>query len=228
MTELLKNPDDDPIAQLEIMLREDIDFTRTISIVSNDITNLAELYRLRKRYGQGSNENRAFYVSPLMNEVTAIHSRFVELCARYRVDPNRPDDTNKALFAMIEDELALEVYNMNKKIKFGDTIAVSSALVVDLRDDGDEPGIFTVNADHKLTGTFVRPVVGPLPDDAYVFNDDDDALAPIGVGLCLSDLILVDETGESHHNECGKYVVVALGTIGLLVEKLHFQDDPEH
>lgn len=217
---------DDLFAQLVDQLGKDDAFVDAMSAANEDMDELAAVAAAPRLTVEG--ESRPYYTEPLTDVGEDIHREFLALCAEHSIDPN----TAMAEFADLNDvaqEIALLVYAMKDRLWLGDTIAASRALVLDLGDEDDE-GMISVTSiaeDHTLVGAFGGPVIGPLPDEALALTGDGDAPIPIGVGLRLEHPALMDASGELDLDVFDGDVVVALGTIGLKLERLRFFDQQD-
>lgn len=97
--------------------------------------------------------------------------------------------------------------------------------MLDLREEDDDAvGVTSIGGDEKIIGSFMSPVIGPLPDEVSVLTADGTTPLPMGVGLRVSDPVLVDKYGEPHSDFFKGDVVIALGTVGLQLERFHFLD----
>lgn len=172
--------------------------------------------------------SRPNYTTTIDEIGQAIYDEYHELCRLYGADVHHPEQTPEA-FSQVQDEIAMFVYSLKHDLWAGDTVAAIHALVVDMRrDDDDSLGVVSLSEGETLVGKFARPVIGPMPDEMSIFTLGESGDPPIGIGLMLDHPLIVEESGEAHADAFeGTEVIVALGTIGLGLHKITYQDDQD-
>ena len=74
-------------------------------------------------------------------------------------------------------------------------------------------------------GTFVAPTIGPMPDESHALAGDGDKLPPIGVGMVMENVMVIDERYRVETDVfADRAIIVALGTVGLKLDKYYFLD----
>ncbi len=164
--------------------------------------------------------------------VQTIYDAFAAACDEYGVDRNNEPDITADDDALVRRKVALACYAAKHDIYAGDIISATDALLVEVQlSDGPaaaEAGVVTLPVGKRIMGRFTGPVTGPLPDEAYALVGDGMQDPPYGVGLVL-DNCEVSGGSEPVDTElfAGRRVIIALGTIGLRVQKYHLADTSE-
>ena len=217
----------DPFDELVASLRHDDDYTASIEELNAQFIGV-EQQEARDKHPGLFGQDRPNYNTPISDVGQAIYEKFIELCGEYGVDINRPELTPEA-FEEIHQEIALFVYGLKREIWLGDTISVQQALVVDMRrEEDDAMGVVGISDGEALVGKFAGPVIGPMPDEMSALTRGELGDPPIGIGLILEHPVIVEDSGEAHADVFdGSQVIVALGTIGLSLHKITYQDDQD-
>lgn len=221
MTERLPR---DPFDELVASLQHDDSYTASIEELNAQFIGV-EQQEARDKHPGLFGQHRPNFTTPITDVGQAIYDKFVELCGIYGVDINRPDQTPEA-FEEIQQEIAVFVYGLKREIWQGDTISTQHALVVDMRrEEDDAMGVVGLSDGEALVGKFVGPVIGPMPDEMSALTRGELGDPPIGIGLMLEHPVIIEESGEAHADAFdGSKVIVALGTIGLSLHKITYQD----
>lgn len=221
-------PSTDPFDAFEQMLADDPKFAASMAEATAQMEENAQRAELIAAYPKLFDKTRPYYEENIDHIGGMIHDEFARLCRQYGIDLSDPN-LDVATFDDVQQELALFVYGLKRELWYGDTVAASSALVVDLRrDEDDSMGVVGIAEVEAVVGAFGGPVIGPLPDDVHAMTLGESGDPAIGIGLVLEQPIVVDETGEAHHDAFeGKQVIVALGTIGLKLQKIVYRDKSE-
>lgn len=221
-------PASDPFEAFEKMMADDPETAAAIADMSAQMEENTERARLQAVYPKLFEASRPYYEEDIDSIGEQIYSEYERLCRLHRVNVSDADADPQS-FAAIQEELALFVYALKEQLWLGDTLAVSSALVVDLRrEEDDSVGVVGISESEVVVGTFGGPAIGPMPDDVHAMTLGESGDPAIGIGLLLEQPMVVDETGEAHRDAFeSRQVIVALGTIGLKLRKIVYQDTPE-
>lgn len=221
MSEQVPHEDfDDIVAKLS----EDSDFQDSIFELNDAMTEADS-----SDEDHSSDAVHPYYTEPINDVGEYIHQTFLDLCKVHNVDVNSHEQSYQ-LYTAVWQELALSVYALKNRLWPGDTIRASGAIVLDLGSEDDTKiGLYSIGGSEAIVGRFHSPIIGAIPDEALLLTmgeGTDSNKSPIGVGLALEDAVVIDEFGDVHYDMFeGKNVVIALGSVGLSLEKLHFQAD---
>lgn len=206
-------------------LEGDLAFARAIEATEVQLDELA-ISSLFAAQAETTDPRGPYFVRPLQDEMTSIVTGFYEACDETRLDLMRPNLLPHDLEA-IQEQVRLRILALREKLQIGDTVSVSNALIIDMDDDEEgSDGVITVTDDQRVQGTFITSAIGVMPDDFYAAAHMRSEQAPLGVGLMISDPVVVDARGERHSNVfSGKRVIIVLGTLGLKMDKLYYQSD---
>lgn len=224
MSERNKPSEDDIFAALAAQLEGDVDFANSMEAANSQLDDADTEDAAPRITIDGM--ARAYFTESITDVGEKMYEAFVKLCQENGVDVNAHlqsvDD-----YGNITEMLMLIAYQLKDRLWPGNTISASSAIILDMRgEDDDTAGVIGIPKEEKIIGTFVSPVIGPMPDEAHALAGDGDALPPIGVGLAIENAVTVDEYGETHEGEFTGPVIIALGTIGLTLQRLNYYDEP--
>lgn len=176
-------------------------------------------------------ESRAFRTMPLADVLNNLRDSFRRLCVKYGVDPNAPyidSYTLNKLSIGVESELC-EASHM---VEPGNIVRAHDGMIIAISEDGAETGPLEISADRNIYGTFDRAVVRRLPDEVFALIGETGDVPPLGVGIMLDDVLVVDDTGMpcdevggEHLN--GKRVILILQDANTRLDKVIYQDDRE-
>lgn len=215
-------PADNDFAAIVGQLEDDASFVEAIN-AANDAIDARDCDDVAATDTYGT--SRPYYRESITDLGECIHESFAQLCHEQGVDVNAELPTTEE-YGDIGELLALLVYQMKGRIKYLDTVAATSAIVLDLRSEEDDAmGVTTIEPEERIVGSFKGPVIGPQPDEAHALLADGEAPLPIGVGLRLGDVVFVDRYGEFHEDFFTGDVIVSLGTVGLQLERFIFDTD---
>lgn len=222
MSERSGSHDDDMFAALAAQLESDVDFANSMDAANSQLDD-ADAYEVAPRLTIDG-ETRAYHPESITDVGELMYSTFVELCAENGVDVNAEHQSVDD-YGDIVEMLQLVAYQMKGRVWPGDTISASTAIILDMRgEDDDAAGVIGIPSDEQIVGTFVSPVIGPMPDEAHALAGDGEAVPPIGVGIALENTVTIDEHGTVHEGEFQGTVIIALGTIGLTLQRFHYYD----
>lgn len=234
-----QTPDDD-FESIIHYFEQDQAYVERIGSLDQEIEDASdpkELVKMLFKYATNDAERGPYYVGSVDKELDHILGHFYEYCQEIGVDIHADDITEDQMVQLI-DEVGLETYRIKNALRSGDTVSISNALYQDMPLDEKERATPVIGNEEgiKLQGEFVSTIVAYLPDSASVLmyisngNDGQDREAPfdvpLGVGMILKDVSIVDHDGSrERYKDKDSMVIVALGTLGLSVEKHFYQSD---
>lgn len=163
-----------------------------------------------------------YYVVPVEGELQTIVDSFHAYCRDLGVNPydaHLPDH----VLQMLMEHVMVETYNLSQTLRHGDTVSASSAMV----NDFDEATVDYVEREQRIQGEVVGTVVNLMPDDVSGVTLNESGEVPLGVGLMIENPVILDGAGTREPlYDTPKAIVIALGTLGLKVDK-HFYRSEE-
>ena len=206
------------------MFADDPDFERQM-LEANDAIDLADVASLP--VGDRVADDEVYYGESIQDVVDEITDAFRRACAMVGLDPNTAG-VGDPRWGSIEDEVSRVACSLTDRLKAGDVITASDAIVVEIPGDGGElEGVESIVTppEHQVVMQFIAPIIGRMPDEAFVFTGVENGYAPYGIGFLAQNPAMIDGRGKTLEGEFRTdTVVVVLGTLGLYVEKIHYDE----
>ena len=228
MSELARAGDDD-FDQLAALLAADPAFAESMmeANAAHDYADAAGYPEVDR--AMLSTEAR-YDAEPIDDVVAEIHDTFLASCEHVGINPSTAAASHGG-WQFVNDEVA-RVTHATERMRAGDVLSAQGAVIVDFAIDGKSNKVsdpLQLPPDYTVLGQLVAPVIGRMPDDMLVFSGIKDGIAPYGVGLILQNPMLIDDEGETVRGEIeAGAIVLVLGTMGLRVDKIHYDQTMFH
>ncbi len=212
----------DVFAALTQSLHADIDFAGAMSAANDDL-DMADAIDVAPRLDVDG-VSRPYFTKDITTVAERLAVLFTEGCQAEGLDNNASEQDHDA-YDQVNREITMGLWSMRDMLSQGDTVGVTSALILDIRPDTNDADVVTLPANHSLLGTFVAPTIGPMPDESHALAGDGDKLPPIGVGMVMENVMVIDERYRVETDVfADRAIIVALGTVGLKLDKYYFLD----
>lgn len=216
MAEQRHGGSDDTWAMLEAQLLADADFANVVNTIDDEI--------LKEQLAQ----NDPYYLEDITDAAEILYDAFVLACQASGVDIYSENQDEDA-YDSVGQEIVLACHALRQRLGVDDVIASDRGIYVDANEIDGEYQAFVLAPGEKLTGRFTSPAILRLPDEAYFLVGDSKRVLPAGIGLQLSDALVLRETGEAEERFSEKSrIIITLGISGMRLEKFHFASEQDN
>jgi hypothetical protein len=212
---------DDTFDAMMSQFEGDEAFAKSIENINDQLDEQDVLSLFDQRAGMVDPKG-AYYSVPVDGALQEIVDGFREFCHNIGVSPN--DDTfHDVILDQIQEHVVIEAYSIRDELAAGDVVSATRATVIDTQNDS---GVDFIGDGQRIQGEVVGLTVGMVPDDVSVLTLNESGKVPLGVGLIIKDPVVIEEEGTPEvFGQDTKTVIIALGTLGLRVNKHFYQID---
>ncbi|MBC7764511.1 hypothetical protein H7Y29_02245 [Microbacteriaceae bacterium] len=164
----------------------------------------------------------AYHVVPVSAELEDLVNGFQDFCRNIGVSPY-DESFHDSVLDQITQHVAIETYSIKDALTVGDTVSATFATIIDREDDF---AVDYVGDGQRIQGEVEGITLGTIPDDVNALTLEESTHVPLGVGLIIKDPVIIEDDGSRERLGPDTHsVIIALGTLGLKVDKHFYRDD---
>lgn len=212
---------DDPFDSIMAQLEGDSVFAQSIEDM-NDMIDEQDVRSLFNLHVGTVDSRGAYYMAPVSDELAGVVEGFQDFCRVIGVTPY-DESFRDGVLDRISQHVAIEAYSIKKSLAIGDTVSATFATIIDREDDY---AVDYVGEGQRIQGEVEGITIGTIPDDVNALTLEESTHIPLGVGLIIKDPVIIEADGSREQLGVDtRSIIIALGTLGLQVDKHFYQDD---
>lgn len=201
--------------------KDDATFVKRIEDI-NDRIDEHDVQSLFDQHADTRDPRGAYYVVPVSAELEGLVNGFQDFCRNIGVSPY-DESFHDFVLDQITQHVAIETYSIKNTLMVGDTVSATFATIIDREDDF---AVDYIGDGQRIQGEVEGITLGTIPDDVNALTLEESTYVPLGVGLIIKNPVIIEDDGSRERLGPDTHsVIIALGTLGLKVDKHFYRDD---